>query len=309
MMSTEGFTSVQSFYCSVITSLSAGYGDFYPLTQGGRLAFAFYIPTSVSVVLGAVGQLLVLYRRMHLVHVVKRVPVDKIFELDIDGDGVVSKAEYVLWMLRETREVDEELLKGYESQFKALDTDGSGSRGSGCLSVEDFPDKLENETTSVVLNKKKIESAIWNFVLKKPPYSKRQKAPIANRNDSPTATPPIAPFRFLFEETIPCAIGQKKVPQNPAKGTSSSGGGGTGVVDQLEGAREFGMYSSIDSIMWSTKSHSGTLCSPAQLASWMVSKYTYWSSTHWCTMRLKFLKLSWLPFILVLMTPCSIFSV
>jgi hypothetical protein len=136
-------------------------------------------------------------------------------------------------MLRETHEVDEELLKGYESQFKALDTDGSGY-----LSVEDFPDELENETTSVVLNKKKIESVIWNFVLKKAPYSKRQKAPIANRNDSPTAPPPIAAFRFLFEETSPCAIEQKKVPQNPAKCTSSSGGGETGVVDQLEGARE-----------------------------------------------------------------------
>jgi potassium channel subfamily K len=233
LMSTEGFTFVQSFYCSIVTSLSVGYGDFYPHTQGGRLAFAFYIPTSVSVVLGAVGQLLVLYRRMNLVHVVKRVHIDKIFELDTDGDGVVSKAEYVLCMLRETREVDEELLQGYESQFKALDTDGSGH-----LSAEDFPDELEIETTSVVLNKKKIESVIWKVVLKKGPYSKRQKASIANGNDSPTAaTPPIAPF--VFEETSPIAIGQKKVPLlNPAKGTSSSGGGETGVDDQLEGARE-----------------------------------------------------------------------
>jgi potassium channel subfamily K len=157
---TEGFTLIQSFYCAVITSLSVGYGDYYPGTQTGRLAFAFYIPVSVSVVLGCVGQLVGVMKNYFTVHAITRAPMTKIFELDTNKDGQVSEAEYVMFMLAETREVDPLLLDGLRAQFRALDQDKSGG-----LSEADFPEMLEVETTTVVY-RSQIESVAWKVVPK-----------------------------------------------------------------------------------------------------------------------------------------------
>jgi hypothetical protein len=161
LLTTEGFTLTESVYCAVITSLSVGYGDYYPVTQTGRLAFAFYIPLSVTIVMGCVGQLVGVTKDYFTVHAVTRAPMTKIFDLDQDKDGEVSEAEYVLFMLAETREIDPLLLAGFKAQFRALDQDKSGA-----LSEADFPEMLEVETTTVVY-RSQIESVAWKVVPKK----------------------------------------------------------------------------------------------------------------------------------------------
>jgi hypothetical protein len=197
LQSTEGFTFVQGFYCSVITSITVGYGDYYPTTQLGRLLFSFYIPLSVTAVLGCIHQLTNISVQLQTAYVIKREPMTKIFSLDADGDGAISEAEYVLFMLHEMREIDDNLVGVLKQQFKAMDADGSGA-----LTAEDFPDSLEVETTTVVY-KKQIERVNWKVVPKRdyrpavePPkqhtYQQRQEpAPDGaelRRKPSPTST-------------------------------------------------------------------------------------------------------------------------
>jgi hypothetical protein len=166
LQSTEGFTFVQGFYCCVITSISVGYGDYFPTSQLGRLLFSFYIPLSVTAVLGCIHHLMNISVQLQTAYVTKREPMTKIFSsnsqhTNSDGDGEISKAEYVLFMLQEMREIDDTLVGVLESQFNELDVDGSGA-----LTAEDFPDSLEVETTTVVY-KKQIERVDWKVVPKR----------------------------------------------------------------------------------------------------------------------------------------------
>jgi potassium channel subfamily K len=55
---TDQITFFAGLYCSIITSLSVGYGDVSPQSQNARLAFTFYMPFSVVVVVGCIPQLI-----------------------------------------------------------------------------------------------------------------------------------------------------------------------------------------------------------------------------------------------------------
>ena len=51
----EDWTWIQSFYFSVITLSTVGYGDLHPTTDVSRLFTAFYIITGVAITLAALG--------------------------------------------------------------------------------------------------------------------------------------------------------------------------------------------------------------------------------------------------------------
>jgi hypothetical protein len=51
----EGWTWIQSFYFSVITLSTVGYGDLHPTSDISRLFTAFYIMTGVAIALAALG--------------------------------------------------------------------------------------------------------------------------------------------------------------------------------------------------------------------------------------------------------------
>lgn len=51
----EGWTWIQSFYFSVITLTTVGYGDLHPTSDLSRLFTAFYILIGVSISIGAIG--------------------------------------------------------------------------------------------------------------------------------------------------------------------------------------------------------------------------------------------------------------
>jgi hypothetical protein len=63
LVATDGLTFQKALYCTIITSLSVGYGDVYPVSQGARLAFAFFIPLSVVTVVSSIPQVRVLFYR------------------------------------------------------------------------------------------------------------------------------------------------------------------------------------------------------------------------------------------------------
>jgi hypothetical protein len=51
----EGWTWIQSFYFSIITLSTVGYGDLHPTTEISRLFTAFYILLGVAIALSALG--------------------------------------------------------------------------------------------------------------------------------------------------------------------------------------------------------------------------------------------------------------
>jgi hypothetical protein len=51
----EDWTWIQSFYFSVTTLSTVGYGDLHPTTDGSRLFTAFYIILGVAIVLSALA--------------------------------------------------------------------------------------------------------------------------------------------------------------------------------------------------------------------------------------------------------------
>ena len=51
----EGWTWIQSFYFSVITLSTVGYGDLHPTTEISRFFTAFYILSGVAIALSALG--------------------------------------------------------------------------------------------------------------------------------------------------------------------------------------------------------------------------------------------------------------
>lgn len=51
----EGWSWIQSFYFSVSTLSTVGYGDLHPTTDGSRLFTALYILSGVAIALSALG--------------------------------------------------------------------------------------------------------------------------------------------------------------------------------------------------------------------------------------------------------------
>jgi hypothetical protein len=96
--------------------------------------------------------------------VVQREPLTKIFDIDADGDGSISKPEYILFMLREMRDCNSPMINILGEQFEAMDTDGSGT-----LEPVDFPDDLECEITTTLVNQN-ITHVKWVVVPKDPSH-------------------------------------------------------------------------------------------------------------------------------------------
>ncbi|MCK4417654.1 MAG: two pore domain potassium channel family protein [Candidatus Latescibacteria bacterium] len=51
----EGWTWIQSFYFSVVSLTTVGYGDLYPTTDPSRLFTALYILVGAGIVLASLG--------------------------------------------------------------------------------------------------------------------------------------------------------------------------------------------------------------------------------------------------------------
>jgi hypothetical protein len=72
-----------------------------------------------------------------------KVPLASIMEMDTDGNGNISKEEYIIYMLTSMQEVDVELLSSLGAQFDLMDTDTSRT-----LELSDFPPGLALEKTT-----------------------------------------------------------------------------------------------------------------------------------------------------------------
>lgn len=122
---------LQSFYFALMTASTIGFGDFAPQTRNGRLFAVVYIPLAVA----AAGEI---FSSIALAFIEKR--QQEIFEselstdlsmahlnaMDSNGDGMITREEYIAFMLLEMGRLDTRELKILQGQFEQLDVNKSG---------------------------------------------------------------------------------------------------------------------------------------------------------------------------------------
>lgn len=132
----KGF--VDAFYCVCCTITTLGYGDHSFETEGGRIFAVFWILTS-TICLGQfffyIAELNTETRQRELVKWVlsRRVTNQDLEAADLDNDGVVEAAEFILYKLKEMGKISQEDISIVMEEFEELDVDQSGT-----LSVSDI---------------------------------------------------------------------------------------------------------------------------------------------------------------------------
>jgi potassium channel subfamily K len=117
---------------SIISSdLSIGLGDFSPRTKSGRIVAIVLIPTLVAAageVLAGIALTLVERRQKAMYESQLKAGLTEEFieAMDADGDGKVSREEYILFMLMEMGVVNQHEIDELCRQFKKLDVTKSG---------------------------------------------------------------------------------------------------------------------------------------------------------------------------------------
>lgn len=138
----EGWGAYDSIYYSLITASTIGLGDLYPKTRSGRLAAVLLIPILVATagdILAGIGKALIERRqkRMFTAQMEKGYMNDYniIKAMDINGDGRVSREEYVVFMLTEMGFVSKDEIDELWKQFDRL---VDQSKSEGHIEAEDL---------------------------------------------------------------------------------------------------------------------------------------------------------------------------
>ncbi|XP_021740682.1 two-pore potassium channel 1-like [Chenopodium quinoa] len=134
----EKLDTLDALYCVCVTMTSLGYGDFSFSTEGGR-AFAVLWILMSTICLGQfflyLAELNTESRQNALIKWVltRRVTIVDLEAADMDNDGVVDAAEFVLYKLKEMGKITQNDISLVMKGFEELDVDQSGT-----LSVYDL---------------------------------------------------------------------------------------------------------------------------------------------------------------------------
>jgi EF hand len=101
-------------------------------TQTGRILAILYIPVAVSVIgsfLELISNAIISFRRQRAQRQLrnKELTLNDLKVMDGDGDGTVTKAEFLEFMLVAMNQVDQDLLDNLKAHFDRLDQDKSGT--------------------------------------------------------------------------------------------------------------------------------------------------------------------------------------
>ncbi|KAE8704302.1 Two pore potassium channel b [Hibiscus syriacus] len=142
----ENLDLIDGFYCACSTITTLGYGDKSFSTEGGRIFAVFWILASTICLAQFflyVAEVNTENRQRALVKWVltrKTTQVD-LEAADIDDDGVVVAAEFVLFKLKEMGKICQNDISLILEEFEDLDVDHSGT-----LSVSDITEAQSGET-------------------------------------------------------------------------------------------------------------------------------------------------------------------
>mmetsp|Transcript_16552 Transcript_16552/g.34156 ORF Transcript_16552/g.34156 Transcript_16552/m.34156 type:complete len:687 (-) Transcript_16552:18-2078(-) len=128
----EDWPFVQSLYWCVITAASIGYGEFSPKKQSSRALAIIFIPISVACIGQGLAGIVNIFieeeiKKANLKLMGRELTIEDLDSMNTDDDGEVSELEFVEFMLKTMKKVDQTLLNDLHSQFRKMDADGSGS--------------------------------------------------------------------------------------------------------------------------------------------------------------------------------------
>lgn len=128
----EKLDVVDAFYCVCATITTLGYGDKSFSTAGGRVFAVFWILTSTIFLAQFflyLAELQTENRQRSLVKWVltRKMTLVDLEAADLDDDGVVSAAEFVIYKLKEMGKISQEDVAMVMEEFENLDVDCSGA--------------------------------------------------------------------------------------------------------------------------------------------------------------------------------------
>ncbi|XP_041005851.1 two-pore potassium channel 3-like isoform X1 [Juglans microcarpa x Juglans regia] len=127
----EDMSWVDSFYFSVTSVTTVGYGDFAFTTITGRCFAVIWLLVSTLAVARAFLYLTELRidkrnRRIAKWVLQKKITVGDLVAADLDNDGSISKAEFVIYKLKEMGKISEKDILQIGKQFDLLDSSNCG---------------------------------------------------------------------------------------------------------------------------------------------------------------------------------------
>ncbi|KAL1521752.1 hypothetical protein AB1Y20_021406 [Prymnesium parvum] len=132
VMTTEGWSLLDSIYWSVVTSSSTGFGDLTIENSTTRLLATPYMLISVgcfAASLGRLGSIIMDIETDRAVRafVARGVFHDMLQEMDGDGSGSIDMCEFLRYMLIKLGKVKDSDIQMIQDMFDKLDTDRSGT--------------------------------------------------------------------------------------------------------------------------------------------------------------------------------------
>ncbi|KAG1699473.1 hypothetical protein DVH05_012886 [Phytophthora capsici] len=143
----EGWHILDCFYYTIITITTVGFGDFSPKSPSAKLYAIFYLPLAVVSVAHGVGSILNEFSARSVMKT--KISMKELLDMDADGDGKVSKLEYLSYMLVKLNKADQDEIDGIIAQFHKLDRDGSGELDRDDLERLDLELQRQNEDEKI----------------------------------------------------------------------------------------------------------------------------------------------------------------
>eukprot|EP00978_Attheya_sp_CCMP212_P030653 scaffold113525_cov46-Attheya_sp.AAC.1 len=173
----EGWALDEALYYMVVTTTTIGFGDFTPDRAWLKLCAVVFIPLGVGTmghVLGEVANVIVQERR----HAFQRrvwtheLKMEDLEEMSDRHDGVVTRLDYMEFMLVTMKKVDRDTLDILHSQFDELDLTHSGT-----LVKRDLELMARKRLRKV---RKKLKLSAYKYKLTHPPTANKTttKAPV-----------------------------------------------------------------------------------------------------------------------------------
>jgi len=128
-LATGGYVkgSIDAFYMSAITMTTVGFGDYQPRTHAGRIFAIIWMPISVAVAANMVGAFAAyFFEERQSSFLSARDAVDHIADstfrkIDRDGSGLLSRGEFLSFMLLKYGGVSEDLLNEINKEYDKID--------------------------------------------------------------------------------------------------------------------------------------------------------------------------------------------